>query len=71
MWLQVNTFVFWVVKTLEFTLNRDTRISRESSEYTRVNNIYEIAGNVFEWATVEKSRNLTYESGWIFYFFIL
>ena len=43
--------------TTEKTINTSTKISAGSSEYTKVNNIYDLAGNVFEYTLEAASSN--------------
>ena len=45
--------------TTEKEENRETRIPTGSSEYTKVNNIYNLAGNVFEWTLETASTYYT------------
>ena len=38
--------------------NRDTRIPAGSAEYTKANNVYDMAGNVWDWTTEANSTNI-------------
>ena len=54
--------------TTEKTINTSTKIPAGSSEYTKVNNIYDLAGNVYDWTLeVISTNNRVLRGGYHFY----